>query len=114
MDLDNLEEENEYDGNDGAMFDSSFGKKDTYNPTSKIYQVEKNPQNFNAIQLKKFLSSFYLIKTAHGYVLGRKYSSKVPAIYRKIRRNVASRQIGQESVASHYPIHGRHSASSSD
>ena len=101
MDVDNLEEETEYGGNDGATFDSSlfkylyFRKKDNYNPAAKIKQVEQSPQNFNAIQLMNFLSNFYLIKTAHGYVLGRKYPSKIPVIYRKTKRNWASRQIGQ-------------------
>ena len=55
----------------------AIAKKDAYNPmTVSRYSDTKSPRNFSPEQLKKFLSNFYLIKTKHGYVLGRNNQSK--------------------------------------
>ena len=55
----------------------TIAKKDAYNPlTASRYSDEKSPGNFSPEQLKTFLSKFYLIKTKHGYVLGRNSQSK--------------------------------------
>jgi len=51
--------------------ESSIDKKDAYNPMTGNNYVEKSPENFDEEQIKRFLSYFYLIKTKHGYILGR-------------------------------------------
>ena len=53
---------------------SSIDKKDAYNPMIGNSYNEKSPENFNAEQIQQFLSKFYLIKTKHGYILGRNHN----------------------------------------
>lgn len=88
MNLENPETKNEYDNDDDTTFATTSDEKDTYNPISKMNRVEENPQNFNAIQLKNFLSNFFLIKTPWGYVLGRNYRPMTQkSNSRKLKRN---------------------------
>jgi hypothetical protein len=83
--------ENEYGNDNDAMFASSFDEKDTYYPILKRNKVRQNPQNFNAIQLKRFLSRFYLIKTPYGYALGKTYRPMTEkSNSREIKRNSPS------------------------
>ena len=54
--------------------ESSIDKKVAYNPMTGNNYVERSPENFNEEQIKRFLSNFYLIKTKHGYILGRNHN----------------------------------------
>ena len=53
---------------------SPIDKKDAFNPMIGSSYNEKSPENFNAEEIQKFLSKFYLIKTKHGYILGRNHN----------------------------------------
>jgi len=65
----------------GIEVQPAIAKKDAYNPlTASRYSDENSPGNFSPEQLKSFLSKFYLIKTKHGYVLGRNGQSKRSSI----------------------------------
>lgn len=73
IDLKNRESKNENGNEDGIIIGLSLDEKNAYNPRLKKNNVGLDPQNFNAIQLKNFLSKFFIIKTPYGYSLGRNY-----------------------------------------